>query len=134
MFLQASLLFLSILKLLTFTIASSNGYFIIFLFIFIVIIELILGRFSVLKVQDFKYHIDKFNSDDEELYPQYFTNANSWNFLVDNIPFFECPDRVGTSLIVKDLIKLLQYTFQFSRILKELTTLDGGHIASISNT
>ncbi len=47
----------------------------------------------VLKPDAFKHYIDQFNKDDEELYAQYIPNAKAWEFLKDNIPLFECPDK-----------------------------------------
>ena len=47
----------------------------------------------VLKPEAFKHYIDQFNADDEELYAQYIPNAKAWDFLRDNIPLFECPDK-----------------------------------------
>lgn len=47
----------------------------------------------VLKPDSFKHYIDKFNQDDNELYPQYIPNAKAWNFLKENIPLLDCPDK-----------------------------------------
>jgi hypothetical protein len=47
----------------------------------------------VLKSETFKHYIDSFNANDQELYPGYITNGAAWNFLKDNIPLFECPDK-----------------------------------------
>ena len=47
----------------------------------------------VLHADTYKHYIDSFNAHDEELYPQYITNAESWNFLAKNIPLFDCPDQ-----------------------------------------
>jgi hypothetical protein len=41
----------------------------------------------------FRPYIDRFNSEDHESYQQTFPNARSWDFLQDNIPLFECPDK-----------------------------------------
>jgi len=48
---------------------------------------------SVLQPDTFKHYVDAFNRDDEELYVQHFNNAAAWDFLRDNIPLFECPDK-----------------------------------------
>lgn len=48
---------------------------------------------AVLKPDAFKHYVDAFNRDDEELYPQHVGNPAAWDFLRDNIPFFECPDK-----------------------------------------
>lgn len=49
---------------------------------------------------DFKHYIDKFNEQDQqELHvdvvpnTKMIRNAQTWPFLVENIPFFECPDK-----------------------------------------
>jgi len=46
-----------------------------------------------LKADSFKHYIDSFNAHDQELYPGYITNRDAWNFLKNNIPLFECPDK-----------------------------------------
>lgn len=48
---------------------------------------------DVLNPTLYEHYISQFNADDEELYQQYISNANSWNFLANNIPFFDCPDK-----------------------------------------
>jgi len=47
----------------------------------------------VLKGDVFKHYIDSFNANDREVYPGYITNGAAWNFLKNNIPLFECPDK-----------------------------------------
>ncbi len=47
----------------------------------------------VLKPEAFEHYIDRFNSEDEELYVQHIPNAQAWQFLQTNIPLFECPDK-----------------------------------------
>jgi hypothetical protein len=47
----------------------------------------------ILNTADFKYYIDEFNHNDNELYKQYVPNDLAWEFLESNIPFFECPDK-----------------------------------------
>jgi len=47
----------------------------------------------VLKPDAFKHYVDQFNKDDEELYAQHIPNAQAWEFLKENIPLFECPDK-----------------------------------------
>lgn len=51
------------------------------------------GQAPILKTEDFKHYIDYFNQNDQELYPQEIQNTGAWDFLVENIPFFECPDK-----------------------------------------
>lgn len=47
----------------------------------------------VLNPDSFRAYVTRFNADDEELYANAFTNAQAWEFLRDNIPLFECPDK-----------------------------------------
>lgn len=51
------------------------------------------GQPFVLKAEAFRHYIDSFNANDQELYPGYITNGAAWNFLKDNIPLYECPDK-----------------------------------------
>ncbi len=46
----------------------------------------------VLNPGRFQAYIERFNRDDEELYPGAIPNASAWAFLADNAPRFECPD------------------------------------------
>lgn len=48
---------------------------------------------SVLEAGSFKSYVDTFNADDNELYQQKYPNAAAWDFLKENIPLFECPDK-----------------------------------------
>lgn len=48
---------------------------------------------QVLKAESFKHYVDSFNANDDELYKQVYTNADAWNFLKQNIPLFDCPDK-----------------------------------------
>lgn len=48
---------------------------------------------AVLNSQTFQHYIDSFNANDQELYPGYITNGAAWNFLKNNVPLFECPDK-----------------------------------------
>jgi len=52
-----------------------------------------LPRPLALKPDTFKPYVDSFNQNDRELYPQYVPNAAAWDFLRDNIPLLECPDK-----------------------------------------
>ncbi len=40
-----------------------------------------------------KNYVDRFNQEDEELYPQLVNNENAFSYLSSNIPLFECPDK-----------------------------------------
>ncbi len=48
---------------------------------------------AVLKADQFKHHVEKFNAEDDELYKNSFPNAKAWEFLAPNIPLFQCPDE-----------------------------------------
>lgn len=48
---------------------------------------------GILQTEQFRPYIEAFNRQDEELFPQHIPNAGAWEFLKDNIPFFECPDK-----------------------------------------
>lgn len=54
----------------------------------------------LLRKTDFKHYIDKFNEQDqkefyEDIVPgtKMISNTETWRFLEENIPFFECPDK-----------------------------------------
>lgn len=47
----------------------------------------------ILKIESFKHYTDTFNQNDRELYTQYIPNVKAWDFLKDNIPLLDCPDR-----------------------------------------
>ncbi len=47
----------------------------------------------MLNPDSFKHYIEKFNRGDRELYVQSFPNSQAWNFLKENIPLFNCPDK-----------------------------------------
>ena len=47
----------------------------------------------MLEADSFKHYIDTFNEYDDELFPQHIQNEQAWEFLKDNIPLFECPDK-----------------------------------------
>ena len=47
----------------------------------------------ILKPDQFRHHIEKFNAEDDELYKNVFPNAKAWEFLATNIPLFQCPDE-----------------------------------------
>lgn len=49
---------------------------------------------TILKAEQYKHYIDSFNANDKELYQQYISNAQSWKFLEENIPLFDCPDKM----------------------------------------
>jgi len=51
------------------------------------------GSLPVLKPAAFAHHIESFNSFDAETITTTIPNKKSWDWLQDNIPLFECPDR-----------------------------------------
>lgn len=49
---------------------------------------------QILPKERYKHYIDRFNENDNELYRLgEFPNEKAWDFLADNIPFFDCPDK-----------------------------------------
>ena len=49
--------------------------------------------FAILKPADFTHHVSRFNAMEDENVTNFVSNADSWNWLQKEIPFFECPDR-----------------------------------------
>ncbi len=49
--------------------------------------------FAVLKPDSFAHYITRFNSMEDENVTNTVSNADSWNWLQKEIPWFECPDR-----------------------------------------
>ena len=49
--------------------------------------------FAILKPADFTHHVSRFNAMEDENFTNTISNANSWNWLQKEIPFFECPDK-----------------------------------------
>ena len=47
----------------------------------------------VLDANTFKHHVDFFNTMEPENIVNYIPNQQSWAWMKDNIPFFECPDK-----------------------------------------
>lgn len=47
----------------------------------------------VLKVESFRHYIEAFNQNDQELYRGDIPNAAAWDFLKENIPLLDCPDK-----------------------------------------
>ena len=47
----------------------------------------------VLKADDYKHHVDLFNAMEDENIIQAIPNAESWDWMVANIPLFECPQQ-----------------------------------------
>ena len=51
------------------------------------------ANFYVLNPSAFSNYVAHFNSMEDENVTNFISNANSWNWLQREIPFFECPDR-----------------------------------------
>ncbi len=51
------------------------------------------SRMFVLDADAFKHHVDFFNSMEPENIVNYVPNAQSWTWMTQNVPFFECPDK-----------------------------------------
>ena len=47
----------------------------------------------VLNAEDFRYHVGFFNSMEPENIVNLIPNKESWEWMVETIPFFECPDK-----------------------------------------
>jgi hypothetical protein len=45
-----------------------------------------------LQTDRFRHYVESFNQNDEEDIVNAIPNATSWQWLLDNVPFFECPD------------------------------------------
>ncbi len=63
------------------------------LFIFFVPAVFAAENLSVLKPASFAHYINRFNSMEDENVTNFISNAESWNWLQKEIPFFECPDK-----------------------------------------
>jgi predicted GH43/DUF377 family glycosyl hydrolase len=50
-------------------------------------------RPAVLDPGGFKHYVDSFNANDRETIRQHIPDARAWEFLKDNVPLFECPDK-----------------------------------------
>jgi hypothetical protein len=49
---------------------------------------------SIINENLLKEYVEKFNKNDNELYSQHIINKNAYNFLSENIPIIEIPDKV----------------------------------------
>lgn len=73
----------------------------IFLALFLTLVSISIGdeQASVdkfrpfLKASSYKHYIDTFNANDAELYVQFIPNKDAWDFLENNIPLLDCPDK-----------------------------------------
>ncbi len=48
---------------------------------------------KILAPDKFQHYVEAFNAQDAELYPQHIPNAAAWEFLSENMPLFESPDK-----------------------------------------
>ena len=48
---------------------------------------------TILNPDGFKHYVDYFNTMEDEGVINYIPNAESWSWMKENIPFFECPDK-----------------------------------------
>ncbi len=46
---------------------------------------------AVLKPENYRHYLEKFNAADEEAVVNSIPNANAWGWMVEQIPFFDCP-------------------------------------------
>jgi len=51
------------------------------------------GSMFILDAAAFKHHVDFFNNMDPENIINHVPNQQSWAWMKDNVPFFECPDK-----------------------------------------
>src|SRR5439155_9101475 len=51
------------------------------------------SSFHILTPSSYSHHIDHFNSMEDENVTNFVSNANSWDWLVSNIPLLDCPDK-----------------------------------------
>ena len=65
----------------------------IFIFFFLCLATLSVKTKPIVNPQSYKHYIDSFNANDDELYRGAVPNSESWRFLSENIPFFDCPDK-----------------------------------------
>jgi hypothetical protein len=73
---------------------------------------------SVLKPEDFKHYVDRFNADDVEDVVQKIPNAGAWDWMTANIPFFECPDKT-----IEEIYYYRWWTFR-----KHIKETPAGHV------
>ena len=48
---------------------------------------------DVLNIENYEKYITRFNQEDNELFKQHIPNSESWKYLRNNIPLFDCPDK-----------------------------------------
>lgn len=50
------------------------------------------GTTAVLRLDDFKHHVDRFNTMEDEFVVNMIPNDQAWAWMARNVPAFECPD------------------------------------------
>jgi len=73
---------------------------------------------NVLKPDDFRHYVDRFNADDVEDVVQKIPNAGSWDWMKANVPLFECPDKT-----IEEIYYYRWWTFR-----KHIKETPGGHV------
>jgi hypothetical protein len=61
--------------------------------VYFVVQKISAANFAILKPEIFSNYISHFNSMEDENVTNFISNADSWNWLQEEIPFFECPDH-----------------------------------------
>lgn len=68
-------------------------YRLLLLYTYLLIVFPSWGQVKVLNPDNYHHYIKAFNSNDTELYKQHIPNDEAWEFLSENIPVFDCPDK-----------------------------------------
>ncbi|UCF14004.1 MAG: hypothetical protein JSW59_11385 [Phycisphaerales bacterium] len=76
------------------------------------------GSMLVLDAATFKHHVDFFNTMEPENIVNHISNENSWEWMKDNVPFFECPDKSFEQI----------YYFRWWTFRKHLKQTPGGFV------
>ena len=62
-------------------------------FVYFAVQNSLAGDLAVLDLENFSNYVVHFNSMEDENITNFVSNADSWNWLKTEIPFFECPDK-----------------------------------------
>jgi hypothetical protein len=62
-------------------------------FISVFIQKRVFSQSIVLLPDNYRHYVDSFNLHDNEIYKGFIPNDKSWEFLSDNIPLLDCPDK-----------------------------------------
>jgi len=52
-----------------------------------------MGKFQILEPEKYQHYVDSFNRNDQETTVNYLSNEKAWNWMVETVPFFDCPDK-----------------------------------------